>query len=136
MDKLDITSTYLDLLPNDILVHISKCFPTKVILSCKIETSDHDGYCSGAECEYNFHLSHMTSSIKCLPQKYKHLSIASLITDDTDLEEISRYLGAERHLEPPLNVDGSGYCENSKESEENGLYGHDYKITPIFAELI
>ncbi len=127
--------TYWDFVPRDIQKHIMKFIPTRITLSCKIEVSDHDGYCSDCDCEYDFYLSHISGDLKDLPKKYEKYSIGYIIKEKEELEEIANFLKAERHLAPSLHLDGSGYCNTSKESKENGLFQHDYRITPVLAEL-
>jgi len=99
----------------------------KVSLTCKVEKSDHDGYCSGDECEY---------SVENITQIVNYPSKGDLkIGDKIDPELISgsEYLNS---FEPCLNYSGSRFCDNSVESNKNGLELHDFKITVIKATVI
>lgn len=77
-----------------------------------LETSDHDGYCSGDECEY---AKDNLDAILAIPDNVK----------DVDgfcwgvLNEIANSkLGG-----------GSGYCDLSPESIANNLANHDFRVT-------
>ena len=86
----------------------------KVKIKAKLEISDHDGYCSGGECEYSF-------------------SIKEYIIDvpnDEYNEYDGNYINWVYYLPKP-NIDtwGSGYCDLSNECNVNGLDKHDYRYT-------
>ena len=82
------------------------------------ETADHDSYCSGDECGYETEDFDIATTVK--------LSNIKLDTEGNiiDLQLFEQYVP-----EPKLNMNGSGYCQNSKESKAHGLYGHDSRIT-------
>lgn len=55
---------------------------TKVKIIAKLETSDHDEYCSGEECEYKVKI---VSHVIELPDKYKNYPTGKLnILDEND----------------------------------------------------
>lgn len=80
-------------------------------MSFKIQVSDHDGYCSGNECEYNEWIEHIVD------------------WQDKDINAEQREI--EKRLEANLNLNGSGYCKASFEAGKHGLVNHDYRITFI-----
>jgi hypothetical protein len=98
----------------------------KAKITAKLETSDHDGYCSGNECEYE---SFIVEKKVNIPQEYKNHEVGKIIN-------INEYEW-ENFLDPPvLNDYGSHYCELSCKCEECGVERHDYKFTIITVEII
>lgn len=90
----------------------------KLKIKAKLEIADHDGYCSGGECEY-------TCSIKTY--------IVDVPDWCTVLAEDYKYLV--NYLPTPPNMDmfGSGYCDLSDECVKNDLYKHSYRYTILEA---
>lgn len=95
------------------------------------ETSHHDGYCSGEECEYNI----TKQDTECIIAnglvneafgEYK-------IGDELPLEEIKHHyenmISTKFDLPEIDDCFQSGYCKNSAESNEHGMQKHDIRIT-------
>lgn len=80
----------------------------KYLVRALLETSDHLGYCSGGECEYESEV--MEHVIE--------------MDDDLDNKKLIKLLPT-----PEINQEGSGYCDVSKESIDHNLEGHDYRYT-------
>ena len=99
----------------------------KVRITAKLETSNHDGYCSGGECEYEVKTQ---SHIADLPIEYKNYPEGNL--DDFDEYGIEW----ENLLPIPELNNGSGYCDIPNICYENGLGCHDYRYTIISVEII
>lgn len=99
----------------------------KVIIKSKLETSDHDGYCSGGECEYEVKIQ---SHIADLPIEYKNYPEGKLVNFD------EFKINWENFLPTPDLSNGSGYCDLSSESDANGLDRHDYRYTILSIEII
>lgn len=97
----------------------------KAKITARLETSDHDGYCSGEECEYECKIiEHIVNA----PEQYKNYKCGK-IADTSKYNWINL-------LEPPELNNGSCYCDLSPECEENNLGVHDYRYTIISVELV
>jgi hypothetical protein len=107
-----------------------------------IETSDHDGWCSGNECEYSCCEEWVDIPLerKChghgelfpeLQKMRKHL-----LEFCEDPECPNPYPDHLSHLPPPINTYGSYYCDNSRESEENDLSTHEYRLSLLEADIV
>ena len=96
----------------------------KAKITARLETSDHDGYCSGEECEYKCKI---IKRIVNAPDQYKTYKYG-------EIDDLSEY-DWEKLLEPPELGEGSSYCSLSPECEENNLGVHDYRYTIISVEL-
>lgn len=115
---------------------------------CRIETNSHDGYCSGAECDYESHkkcIVFTESEINewkqyLIDPKLISMSFSDLLFQDEDNYEESFYgfwsfiqfklgldSGVDKYLEYEDN-NHSGYCENRNEEEKN-MGGHSFRIT-------
>lgn len=95
-----------------------------VIITALLETSDHDGYCSGNECEYK--QQYVEKKVE-IPKELLH---KEQIT-------IENYNWLEFFEEPELCVDaGSYFCDISSECENNLLGRHDYKYTVVKIEIV
>ncbi len=97
----------------------------KVKIISKLETSDHDGYCSGEECEYE--CKHVETIVP-VPNMYKSYPKGKI--NDLDKFDWIKLLP-----EPDLNTSGSYYCDNSDECETKGLGSHDYRYTILSVEI-
>lgn len=97
----------------------------KAKITARLETSDHDGYCSGDECQYECKI---IEQIVDVPNQYKNSKPGKI----DDIEEYNWYKFLQ---EPELNYYKSYYCNLSPESEEAELDRHDYKYTIICVEL-
>lgn len=96
----------------------------KAKITARLETSDHDGYCSGEECEYECKI---IERIVNAPEQYKN-------SKPGKIDDLSEY-DWENFLEPPELNKGSYYCSLSPKCKENKLGVHDYKYTIISVEL-
>ena len=84
----------------------------KVKITAKLEISDHDGYCSGGECEYTHNIEDYIIDI---PDEEYYDGINWIIFLPT----------------PKINNYGSYYCDNSNKSVEVNLDRHDFRYTII-----
>jgi hypothetical protein len=88
-----------------------------------LETSDHDGYCSDNECNYNVveqeHIIYNVSVPDDLPD-------GELYYDDTQ-EQYFISLLPKLHLWESTNTFKSGYCSISPKCKNNNLCHHDYR---------
>ena len=128
-----------NLLPKDIKKQILIYFPTKIVLAYQVETSDHDGYCSGAECEYEWNIEYKEYDIKMLPKRLQNFKIGTEINIENDLEIIVDSLGVKRELERDVESGMGGesmYCELSEECFEHNLHIHEFRITPLSAKFL
>jgi septation ring formation regulator EzrA len=114
-------------------------------LTVEIEKSDHEGYCSGAECEYASEIVSKTfssSELGSVGDMFETLkrNIASngetflelYTSDDTKLDvNLEKFFKEYTELN-----DGSGYCELDKNCVEKELDRHDYRINLISVEVI
>ena len=99
----------------------------KAKINAKLETSDHDGYCSGEECEYDVKT---VTYIVDLPNEYKNYPQGKLLNiDEFDVDW-------ENYLPKPILNNGSGYCGLSEECVNHKLDIHDYKYTILSVEII
>lgn len=99
----------------------------KAKITAKLETSDHDGYCSGEECEYEVKTQ---SYIVDLPSEYANYPMGKL----NNLDEYG--VNWERVLPEPIINNGSGYCDLSEECVNHDLGIHDYRYTILSVEII
>ncbi len=126
-----------NLLPKDIKKQVLIYFPTRVVLTYQVETSDHEYYCSGGECEYDSEVLYKEYDVKKLSKRFRGFAIGAEITDEDDLEVIAKSLGAHRKIERGVESrmgGGSMYCGLSEECVEHDLDIHEYRITYISAE--
>ncbi len=97
----------------------------KVKIISKLETSDHDGYCPGEECEYEVKV---VETITDIPLEYKSHSKGKL-------NNLNEFDWVKLLPEPYLNC-GSYYCGIDDECEAHGLGQHDYRYTILSVEII
>jgi hypothetical protein len=98
----------------------------KAKIISKLETSDHDGYCSGEDCQYE---CKQIETVVELPNMYK-------LHPKGKLSNLDEFNWVMLLPEPELNKTGSYYCNLSNECETNGLDLHDYKYTILSVEII
>ena len=89
-----------------------------VQITFKEEVSDHDGYCSGGECE-------LTTRIY---KKVIHVDVGEIANR---LEYFTKYAD-----EVICNEDGSYYCDLSDDAKNAGLQNHDHRVTVLNVELV
>ena len=101
----------------------------KAKIIAKLETSDHDGYCSDAECEYKIETK---TYIVDLPEKYNIYTKDKLnFYNKNDEDEFIKLLPV-----PELNYYESQFCDLSEECSQHNLKRHDYKYTIIDIEIL
>lgn len=115
-------------------------------LTVEIEKSDHDGYCSGEECEYNSIIVTKTLSIvevgPIFTPLFKSLKRITTEKGETFLDlyqgETKIDLCVDEFFkdETELNCSGSGYCHLSDNCVKKELERHDYRINLISVEVI
>ena len=86
-----------------------------ILVKYKITISDHDGYCSGSECELT-------------TKEYK-----KLLKNIPELDDIRDYA---KYADRVYTNRGSGYCNLNQEVIEEGLDRHDYNISVISAKIV
>jgi hypothetical protein len=86
----------------------------KIVITAQLETSNHDGYCSGEECEYE---TKMVNEIIDLPERHKDIPLHGIPHSDL----IS--LLPEPHVQ--------NYIILSPEVRDHCLDVHDYRYTII-----
>lgn len=86
-----------------------------------LEISDHDGYCSDAECEYTCQNLTEIVPIHKLPKDLQELNGR---IRNFDFPNFNWYAILP---EPNINYSGSNYCENYTEDAE--IDRHSYRIT-------
>ena len=99
----------------------------RVKIIAKLETSDHSGYCSGNECEYELKI--VETILDDIPTMYLSHPIGKIV----DLDE---YDWEKKLPIPNLNLDGSCYCKLEDKCVLSGLGVHDYKYIITSVELI
>lgn len=99
---------------------------TQIKIVAILETSDHDGYCSGNECIYD---SQKNIYILPTPEDYEKYPIG--IIEDFDVNKIINLLPKEN-----TNTQGSYYCKNSEYANHKELSNHDYRYTIVSVEII
>ena len=99
----------------------------KAKIIAKLETSDHDGYCSGGECEYEVKTESYIIEVPC---EYKNYPVGKLNNFD------EHGIDWDKLLPEPILNDGSGYCDLSSNCSNHDLGIHDYRYTIISVELI
>jgi len=101
---------------------LKKCFVLAKI-TARLETSDHDGYCSGDECKYK----RKTVRVKTrVPEEFEEHAIGEIF-----FPENYNWI---KHLPvPKINIDGSEYCGFNY---ANGLCRHSYRYTLLKVEIV
>ena len=87
-------------------------------ITFKEEVSDHDGYCSGGECD-------LSSRI------YNKIVEVDVNEINNDLQYYIKYAD-----DVVINDDGSNYCDLSEDAITAGLGHHDYRITVLKVNLV
>ena len=102
-------------------------FSIIINIEAKLETSDHDGYCSGEENDY-----------ECTINNYLVELPKNIIVNEEDLTP-KKLLDINYNWEsllPEPNLHGdSFYCYISDESKKHGLGCHDYRYTIISVKI-
>ena len=87
-------------------------------ITFKEEVSDHDGYCSGGECE-------LTTRIY---KKVIHVDVGEIANR---LEYFTKYAD-----EVICKEDGSYYCDVSDDAKTAGLQQHDHRVIVLNVESV
>jgi hypothetical protein len=87
-------------------------------ISFKEEVSDHDGYCSGGECELSTRI-------------YTKVAEVDVSEIRNDLQYYIKYAD-----EVKCNDGGSYYCDLGEDAENAGLGNHDYRVTVLAVSLV
>ncbi len=105
-----------------------------VKITCRLEESDHDGYCSGNECEYYDSIKEFKYCLCAIAlglyKKYKDYPEGILEEfEEDEWKDI---------LPEPEERDGcqSGYCDNGDECKKNGLGNHEHRYTILQIEFM
>ncbi len=100
---------------------------TYVKITCRLEESDHDGYCSGNECKYYDSIKEFDFCVGAIAldlyNKYKDHPEGVLEEFDEDEWKDILPFPEER------DCCQSGYCDNGEECEEKGLSKHEHRYT-------
>jgi hypothetical protein len=99
----------------------------KIKITAYLETSDHDGYCSGNECEYK---KTIIEHIFDFAQNENNKNLQLGLLNDYNENDWIKYLP-----EPKLNLSGSYYCDCYLKNKY-GLNKHDYKYKIKSIEII
>jgi hypothetical protein len=96
----------------------------KVKIEAQLETSDHDGYCTDNECDYN---TEIVVHYVDVPKEYQDHSLGPIDQDGYDWKS----------LLPNPGVEGNScYCSLCQECIDAGLDIHDYRYTIQSVELV
>lgn len=87
-------------------------------ITFKEEVSDHDGYCSGGECELSTRI-------------YKKVVEVDISEITNNLQHYQKYAD-----EVICNDDGSYYCDLSEDAENAGLQHHEGRVTVFKVKLV
>jgi hypothetical protein len=104
----------------------------KVIkIVAELETADHDGYCSGNECEYASKT--VTFVMDEIPTKFADFPVGVIIKPNKkNAFPWTQYLP-----EVELNSSGSWFCTRSAECHAHGnIERHSYRYTILKVEII
>ena len=96
-------------------------------ITYKLETSDHNGYCSGEECEYEEREKTFVMPVPKELSQYK-------IGDKIPVTEYEWKMP--RRLKPQLNLRPGGCCGVSRECVARGLSQHDFNYTVMAYEMV
>ncbi len=96
----------------------------KVKIKAKLEIADHDGYCSGNDCEYSYSIKEYIVDIPIDDEWIKEYIDMSNIKDCGI--DWYNYLPV-----PNIDTYGSYYCDLTDECEEHDLDKHSYRYTVL-----
>lgn len=104
----------------------------KISIKALLETSDHDGYCSGDECEYK---SKIIIKLCDIPVEYENHPLGMINQENFSDDEWSNYWS--KYLPcPDLNTSESYYCDLSSKCSSIGLGRHDHKYTILQVKIV
>ncbi len=87
-------------------------------ITFKEEISNHDGYCSGGECDLSTRI-------------YNKIVEVDVNEINNDLQYYIKYAD-----DVIINNDGSYYCDLGDDAKIAGLGQHDYRITVLKVNLV
>jgi hypothetical protein len=90
-----------------------------------LETNDHEGYCSGDECEYK---RKIVKKKILVPEQYKELQVGKI-------QHVKEYKWANHLPLPDINVYGSDYCRCDYKKSHR-LERHCYRYTIQKVEIV
>ncbi len=93
--------------------------PYVVKITAILEINDHDGWCSGEECEYT---RKTVKTVIPVPEKYKNQPLGEIVVEKGNATEWTKYLKL-----PNINLHGSGYCRCH--IPKGGVGKHQYRYT-------
>ena len=111
----------------------------KIKIKYSLEISDHDGYCSGQECEYQLQKIKKTFYVSEGQNNYekieKYFSLEPEGTLKVLFENEKHYFLKNEdfynYLEKPCIGGQSYYCTLSEECQKAGIGHHEYKFSDV-----
>ena len=99
-------------------------------ITAKLEMNNHDGYCSGDECQYT---KKIVKANIVVPDEFKDFPVGRCDKRKRRCEKIE-YKWANHLPLPDVNYSGSEYCECHK--PEGGVGKHEYRYTIKKVEIV
>jgi hypothetical protein len=93
-------------------------------ITAKLEMNNHDGYCSGDECQYTKKIVKVNIVV---PEQYINSPVGKIVNT-------REYKWANHLPVPDVNYCGSGYCECRQ--PEGGVGQHEYRYTIKKVEIV
>lgn len=90
-------------------------------------TNNHDGYCSGNECELTKINEPLSFIVRLTQDELISLSTEEGYNESAVIQYLQKQL--DKHEAKFDNLEGSGYCENNPESEKLGISTHETSIS-------
>ena len=99
----------------------------------QLETADHDGYCSGNECEYNIkEITHFIRD-KDIPPEFADFPVGNIKIK----KKKSSFNWIPYLPEQSVNLSGSFFCTRSLDCKIHGnMERHSYRYTILCVEMI
>ncbi len=111
----------------------------KARVKALLEMSEHDGYCSGEECDYT---TMEKEFIIPVPEEYRNTPPGSLVEIDQDIWSVALPFPAEEYKEYRSDIRWhyqgyyqSHYCRIHPTAEARGLAKHDYRYKVLSVEI-
>ena len=103
----------------------------RVTFKYLVEIVDHDGYCSGEDCEYESKIETVTVSIPAGEdaENIEKLSKSELVKYLPLIPTTIWKGGRQVDLENMPSARQSGYCRLQGQAKKSGIARHDYRIT-------
>lgn len=104
--------------------------PRLAKITAQLEMNNHDGYCSGEECEYT---KKTIKTVVPIPGKYKDCPFGKI--DDTEEHKWAYHHTWAKYLPvPDINIWGSEYCRSR--TPKGGVGQHQYRYTIKKVEIV